>query len=297
MSDFWSGYVAVIVLINIVANAWLLAAMRKGQSDSLSEGEELGHDFDGITELNNPLPRWWLWVFAASIAASVVYLALYPGFGNFRGLLGWSSVNQWEAEVRKAEAIYGPIFAAYAEKPIPALLGDKRAVAMGGRLFANNCSPCHGSDARGGPGFPNLTDNDWLYGGTPEIIETTIINGRAGTMPPMGPTVGGEEGIAQAANYVLSLSGRPHDASLAAKGEDLFKKICFACHGLDGKGNPAIGSANLTDNTWLHGGTLEIISETIRHGRSSRMPPHKDLVSPEKVHLLALYVYSLSRVE
>lgn len=297
MTEFWSGYIVVIALVNIAANAWLLIRMRRGPSDGPGEGKALAHSFDGIEELNNPLPRWWLWVYAGGIAASLLYLVLYPGLGSYRGLLGWTSVQQWEAEVARADAIYGPIFAAYAERPIPDLLGDRRAVRIGRRLFAINCSPCHGSDARGGRGFPNLTDGDWLHGGAPETIQTTILDGRIGMMPAMGPTLGGEEGIAQAANYVLSLSGREHDAELAKKGEVFFKTICFACHGPEGKGNPAIGSANLTDNTWLHGGTLEIISETIRHGRTNQMPAHRKLLGPEKVHLLALYVYSLSNTE
>lgn len=296
MSGFWSWYVIAIVVINIVGNAWLLYAMRTPPRDSVGEGESLGHEFDGIGELNNSLPRWWLWVFSTSIVAALIYLVLYPGLGRYRGTLDWSSVKQWEDQVAKANATYGPIFAAYYRKSIPELLSDRRAVTMGRRLFSINCSPCHGSDARGGKGFPNLTDGDWLHGGDPEIIETTILGGRIGMMPAWGPTIG-EDGVAQAANYVLSLSGREHDPELAKKGETIFMTICFACHGLDGKGRKEMGSANLTDNTWLHGGSEETIRETIRNGRTNQMPAHKDLLGEEKVHLLALYVYSLSRSE
>jgi cytochrome c oxidase cbb3-type subunit 3 len=283
MSGFWSWYVIAIVVINIVGNVWLLVAMRKAPRDSVDEGESLGHEFDGISELNNSLPRWWLWVFSASIVFSLIYLALFPGLGRYPGTLEWSAVKQWEDQMAKADAIYGPIFAAYYQRSIPELLSDRRAVTMGGRLFSINCSPCHGSDARGGKGFPNL-------------IETTILGGRIGQMPQWGPTIG-EDGVEQAANYVLSLSGRDHDPALAKKGETIFMTICFACHGPDGKGMKQMGSANLTDNIWLHGGTEETIKETIRNGRTNQMPAHKELLGEEKIHLLALYVYSLSRSE
>jgi cytochrome c oxidase cbb3-type subunit 3 len=296
VSDFWTWYIVVIVVINIVGNAWLLFAMRRPPRDSVGAGESLGHEFDGIEELNHPLPRWWLWVFAAAIVWAIVYLVFYPGLGRYRGALDWTSTKQWEDQVEKANALYGPIYAAYYREPIPALIDDKRAVTIGARLFAINCSPCHGSDARGGKGFPNLTDADWLHGGTPEIIEKTILGGRNGVMPAWGPVIG-EDGVAHVANYVLSLSRRTHDPELAKKGETTFKTICFACHGLDGKGKPEVGSANLTDDTWLHGGSEETIRETIRKGRINQMPSHKDLLGEERVHLLALYVYSLSRSE
>jgi cytochrome c oxidase cbb3-type subunit 3 len=296
MSGFWSWYVIAIVVVNIVGNAWLLFAMRKPPRDSVGEGESLGHEFDGIGELNNSLPRWWLWIFSASIVFSLIYLALFPGLGRYPGTLEWSAVKQWEDQIAKADAIYGPIFAAYYQKSIPELLIDRRAVTIGARLFSINCSPCHGSDARGGKGFPNLTDGDWLHGGDPEIIETTILGGRNGVMPAWGPTIG-EDGVEHAANYALSLSGREHDPELAKKGETIFKTICHACHGMDGKGKKEMGSANLTDDTWLHGGSEETIRETIRNGRTNQMPAHKDLLGEQKVHLLALYVYSLSRSE
>jgi cytochrome c oxidase cbb3-type subunit 3 len=297
MSDFWSIYIILFVVINIAGNAWILFALRKNPEDSVEEGEELTHEFDGIRELNNPLPRWWLWVFAGSILFAIGYLILYPGMGKYPGVLGWTSIGQFEEEMAQAEARYGPLLKEYAAAPIPDLLDDKRAVAMGGRLFANHCAACHGSDARGGKGYPNLTDGAWLYGGEPATIEQTILYGRNGVMPPMGAAIGGEEVVTKVAQYVLSLSGREHDAELAKLGEPTFKTICAACHGPEGKGNPMIGSANLTDNTWLHGGSVETIRETIRYGRMSKMPAHIDLLGKEKVHLLALYVYSLSQPE
>lgn len=296
MSAFWSWYIIGIVVINIVGNAWLLMAMRRIPRDAVGAGESLGHEFDGIEELNNPLPRWWLWVFVASILYSVLYLVLYPGLGRLSGALDWTSTEQWEEQVAKAEALYGPIFAAYYERPIPELLSDKRAVGIGARLFAIRCSLCHGSDARGGTGFPNLTDGDWLHGGSPETITKTILEGRNAMMPAWGLVIG-EDGVQQAANYVLSLSGRDHDPELAKQGATIFQTICQACHGPDGKGKQEVGSANLTDNTWLHGGSVESIQETIRGGRINQMPAHRDLLGEQKVHLLALYVYSLSNAK
>ncbi len=294
MSGFWGWYIIIIVVIVIVAVSWLLFAMRKPPRDFAGEGQPLGHESDGIEELNHPLPGWWPWVFVLTIVWAVIYLILYPGLGHYRGTLDWTSTRQWEDQVAKANATYGPIYAAYYQKPIPELLSDKRAVTMGARLFATNCSPCHGSDARGGKGFPNLTDSDWLHGGSPETIETTILHGRNAVMPTWGPTIG-EDGVHAAANYVLSLSGRKHDSELAKKGEKIFQTICFACHGLDGKGKPEMGSANLTDDIWLHGGSEETIRETIRGGRINQMPAHRDRLGEEKVHLLALYIYGLSR--
>jgi cytochrome c oxidase cbb3-type subunit 3 len=297
MTSFWSWYVSVIAVVNIAGTAWLLLALAKGPKDGPADGEAMGHSFDDIEELNNPLPRWWLWVFVGGIVFAVLYLGVYPGLGSYLGVFEWSSSRQWDEETARAEARYGPIFAAYLIRPIPELVDDERALRIGGRLFAINCSPCHGSDARGGRGFPNLTDGDWLHGGDPQTIKTTIMNGRTGVMPPMGAAIGGEEGIAQLANYVLSLSGREHNAELAKLGEPKFQTICFVCHGPDGKGKREVGSANLTDDTWLHGGSEETIRETIRHGRTNIMPAHKELLGEERIHLLALYVYNLFREE
>jgi len=294
MSNVWSGYVILLVALNIAGCAWLLYVNRKAKVKSGQAGEPVGHDFDGIQELNNPLPAWWNWLFIVTMVFSVVYLILYPGLGRFRGALGWTSNGQWDDQIADANAQYGPIYARYFEQSIPALLREPKAIEMGGRLFANNCSTCHGSDARGGDGYPNLTDGDWLYGGDPDTIVQTITNGRNGLMPPLGAAVGGEPGIKQVAQYVLSLSGRPHDAQLAEQGKVYFKTICSACHGPEGTGNHAIGSPNLTDDIWLHGGRVTDIEDRVRNGKMSKMPAHGKILSPEKIHLLALYVYSLS---
>ena len=294
MSAGWSIYVIVLVVLNVAGCAWLLWANRSVQIDPKEKGESTGHDFDGIEELNNPLPAWWTWLFVVTIVWSALYLVLYPGFGNFAGVLGWTSDGQHTAEVERADAEYGPIFRAYFEKPIEELVAEERAIGMGSRIFANNCATCHGSDARGGPGFPNLTDQDWLFGGDPKTIVTTITNGRNGFMPAFASAIGGDKGVADVTEFVLSLSGRDHDAAMADRGGVQFAMICSACHKPDGSGNPLMGSPDLTDNTWLHGGRREDIESAMKKGIMSQMPAHINLLSPERIHLAALYVYTRS---
>lgn len=294
MSTGWSLYVIVLIAINVGGCAWLLFANRNVRIDPSEKGRSTGHDFDGIEELNNPLPAWWTWLFIGTIVFGIGYFIFYPGFGNFPGLLGWSSEAEVESAVEEAEALYGPIYAGYFGRAIPDLLGDERAVEMGSRIFANRCSPCHGSDARGGKGYPNLTDHDWLHGGSPETIVTTITHGRNGVMPPFAAAIGGEEGVRNVTEYVLSLSGREHDADRAKAGAPAFAAICGICHGANGQGNVEIGSPNLTDDIWLHGGRREDIARAIEMGITSQMPAHGDILSPARVHLAALYVYSLS---
>jgi cytochrome c oxidase cbb3-type subunit 3 len=294
MTRSWSAFVVLLVIANVAGCAWLLIANRKAKVKPGELAEFVGHDFDGIEELNNPLPAWWSWLFVTTIAFSGVYLVLYPGLGSFAGTLGWTSGQQWSEQVAAAHARYGPIYARYFGMSLPALLDEPQAVAMGSRLFANHCSSCHGSDARGGDGYPNLTDRDWLYGGDPETLVQTISHGRNGMMPPFGAAIGGEPGIEQVTQFVLALSGRPHDAQLAEQGGEHFARICAVCHGADGSGNQAMGAPNLTDDIWLHGGRQADIEDRIRNGKTSRMPAHADFLEPEKIHLLALYVYSLS---
>jgi cytochrome c oxidase cbb3-type subunit 3 len=294
MSNGWSWWVIVLVTVNIAGCVWLLVANRTASVKEDEKGESKGHSFDGIEELNNPLPAWWTWLFVGTIVFAIAYLILFPGMGNFPGTLGWTSRGQYQQEVDTAQKKYGPIFAAYMQTPIPELIRDPAAVEIGSRLFANNCAQCHGSDARGGPGYPNLSDHDWLYGDAPETVVTTITGGRNGNMPPFGSAVGGEEGITQVAQYVVSLSGRDHDAELAAAGAKHFQTICSACHGQDGKGNQMIGSPNLTDDIWLHGGRVSDIQDRVRSGIVSKMPAHGEILGDEKIHLVAAYVLSLS---
>ncbi len=293
MSNFWSAWIIVLILGNIFACYWLIRWASKKAPGEAAEGDVTGHVWDGLEEYNNPLPRWWLYLFYITIIFGLVYLTLYPGLGKFGGVLGWTSHNQWDKEMAAADKTYGPIFKKYAAQDIATLAKDPKATEIGHRLFLNYCSQCHGSDAGGGPHFPNLTDNDWLWGGTPERIEETILKGRNGVMPAHGPQLG-EEGVKNVAQYVLSLSGRKHDAAMAEKGKKTFDTICMACHTPQGTGNPMLGAPNLTDKVWLHGSTLDSIETTIRDGRQGTMPPHEGFLGKDKVHLLAAYVYSLS---
>jgi len=292
MSGGWSLYIIVLTVSNIAAALWLLFWQRKKR---VEKGQTLGHNFDGIEELDNPLPRWWLGIFVGSGIFAVIYLILYPGLGSFPGVLGWTQRGQYDAEVEEAQRTYGPIYAALAAKPIEELAHDQLALQIGSRLFANNCATCHGSDGRGGSGFPNLTDHDWLYGGDPATIELSILNGRSGLMPAFAPAVGGEDGIRQVVAYVRSLSGKPGDAALIEAGHQKYMQICVACHGMEGKGLPAMGAPNLTDDVWLYGGSEAAIAEGLYKGRNGKMPAHRDILGPERVHILAAYVYSLSK--
>jgi cytochrome c oxidase cbb3-type subunit 3 len=295
INDFWSVYIAILVALSIIGCAVLLWSQSKVQVSVPKDGkvETTGHVYDGLEEFNNPMPRWWMWLFYITIVFAVIYLVLYPGFGSFSGKLGWRSAGQYQEEVKLAEAEVGPMFEKYKATDLKVLAADSKANAMGERLFLTYCAQCHGSDARGNKGFPNLADRDWLYGGEPETIKLSILNGRHGQMPPMGAAVGSEKDIESVAHYVLSLSGSTHDSIKATAGREKFA-VCAACHGADGKGMAAMGAPNLTDKTWLYGGSVATIMETIRLGRNNVMPAFADFLGEAKVHLLAAYVWGLS---
>jgi len=297
MSDFvhigWSLFVAGVTIVSLLGCLALLimASRRK----VMAGDNTTGHVWDGdLRELNNPLPRWWMWLFVITVVFAGAYLVLYPGLGSKSGTLGWTSVGQYQSERERAAAELAPMFARFNAMPIEKLAVDPQAHAIGERLFANNCSTCHGSDARGGLGFPNLTDGDWLWGGTPDDIVATITNGRAGNMPPMAAAVGSAEDVRNVANYVLSLSGSPHDNIAAQLGKAKFV-ACAACHGPDGKGNTALGAPNLTDRIWLHGWGEDLIVRTVNTGWQNLMPAQKSRLSEEQIRVLAAYVWSLSR--
>ncbi len=294
VSSFWSGYVAVITLVGIIGVALFVWIVTAGQAARKGKADVTGHVWDeDLVELNNPLPDWWRWMFYISVAFALGYLVLYPGLGSFKGVLGWTSHKEYREEVAEAKKQYEPLFDKYLKQDIKAVAADPEARQIGQHLFLTYCSQCHGSDAGGATGFPNLRDNDWLYGGEPENIQTTIMNGRNGMMPPFGPALG-QDGVKAVANYVLSLSGARHDAALALKGKAIFATNCAACHGPTGTGNQFIGAPNLTDKIWLYGGSEKAVVETITKGRSGAMPAQKDNLGEAKVHLLAAYVYSLS---
>ena len=293
-SDFWNFYIAVITLVSVVGCGILLFAQTK-QRAAGDKIDTTGHVWDeNLAEYNNPLPRWWMWLFYITIAFSLAYLAFYPGLGSFRGGFDWSSKQEFEDEVAAANAQYGPLYEKYLKMDLAAVAADAQAQQMGGRLFLNHCAQCHGSDAGGSRGFPSLRDGDWLWGGAPDAIKTTIAEGRMGRMPAQAANVGTAEDVKDVANYVLSLSGRTHDELRAQRGKPKFA-LCAACHGAEGKGNPLLGAPNLTDKIWLYGGSEAAIIETITKGRNGVMPAHKDTLGEAKVHLLAAYVLSLGK--
>jgi cytochrome c oxidase cbb3-type subunit 3 len=294
-SDFWHWYITILTILSILACIWLLRWMTSGFKKT-DQVEDTGHVWDGdLTELNNPLPRWWLGLFYITIVFGGFYLLLYPGLGSYPGILGWTSEGEYQQEVDRVEAEVGPLFARYQQTPIIDLIKDETALKVGERLYANYCTTCHGSDARGARGYPNLRDGDWIWGGTPDDIKTTIMQGRQAAMPAWEAPLGGERGVDEVAQYILSLSGRATISELASKGKAKFEVFCVACHGADGKGNTALGAPNLTDDTWLYGGSLTRISESIAKGRNGRMPAQAEFLGEAKVHLLAAYIYSLSQ--
>ncbi|SEA25665.1 cytochrome-c oxidase, cbb3-type subunit III [Marinobacterium iners] len=329
MSAFWSAWVTVITLAVIIGCTWLLLATRKSEKFKETTENTLGHEFDGIEEYDNPLPQWWFYMFVATVIFGLGYLLLYPGLGNFKGLLGWTSHGQWEEEMQHAEEVYAPVFAKYAALSIEELQKPENegGLKMGQRMFANNCSVCHGAAGTGAVGFPNLTDNDWLYGGEPATIKHTITQGRNGGMPAWADALG-EDGVRDMASYVMTLSGKTAmPGTDIAQAERQYQALCAMCHGQEGLGSigtsdalltkanaldaegkaeeanrkrneaksiRSFGAPNLTDDTWLYGGNFNQIAHTIRIGRFGVMPAHKDLLSDDKIHLITAYVYSLS---
>ena len=299
MADFtssgWSLYISIVTLVSIAFCIWLALVLARGRAPG-AQVDTTGHSWDEtLEEYNNPLPRWWLWLFMITCAFALVYLVLYPGLGTWQGVLGWSQKGQYEREVARVDEVVEPLFAKYLAQDIPTVAADPQAREIGERMYLTYCVQCHGSNARGSRGFPNLTDRDWLWGGDPETIVATITGGRQGVMPALGAAVGSADDVQNLANYVLSLSDSGHDAARAALGKPKFTAAgCIACHGADGKGNPALGAPNLTDKTWLYGGGIATIMETIDKGRSNQMPAFGEMLGKGKVHLLAAYVWGLS---
>ncbi|HJU38509.1 MAG TPA: cytochrome-c oxidase, cbb3-type subunit III [Tahibacter sp.] len=288
MSAFWSAFVIVIVTLNIVGSLWVLFANARAEP-----GETTGHTWDeDLTEYNKPLPRWWMGMFVLSVVFSIGYLVLYPGFGSFAGSLGWSSAKQHDTDVADANAKLDTLFAQFRGRPVAELAHDPKALAIGRNVFANHCAACHGSGGRGAPGFPNLTDDDWLYGGDAETVVKTIADGRHGAMPPWEAMLG-DRGVRDVAQYVRQLGGLGHNETIALAGKERFA-VCAACHGIDGKGNRALGAPNLTDDVWLYGSDFASLEATIRHGRNGNMPAWQPILGDDRVRLVAAWVLSLS---
>ena len=293
VNNFWSVYVAAITLIGIFGCLLLLILVARKKVDSAGDNTT-GHVWDeDLRELNNPMPKWWMGLFVITVIFGLGYLAAYPGLGAFNGKLDWSQNGAYEREMAKAKADLEPMYAKFVSMPTEEMAKDPQAMAIGERLFMNNCAQCHGSDARGSKSFPNLADGDWLHGGSPEKIKETISNGRIGMMPPMAAAVGTDDDVRNVANYVLSLSGSPHDAVKASLGKSKFV-ACAACHGMDGKGNPALGAPNLSDDIWLHGWGEAAIVNIVNNGKHNEMPAQKEKLTEAQIAVLASYVWGLS---
>lgn len=292
VSEFWHYYVTGLVILSLAYCAWVLIS---NMSRPKGPVELHGHVWDeDLQEYNNPLPRWWLYLFWLTLAFGAAYFALYPSLGHSEGKLGWTSTGQYDAEMKKAEERLAPLFAKYAKQELPALAADPEAQATGQRMFLTYCAQCHGADAHGAKGFPNLTDDDWLYGGDPAKIKETVTGGRNGTMPTFGAILGAED-VKDVANYVRSLSNLANDSLRTVRGKAIFAANCVACHGPEAKGNQALGAPNLTDKVWLYGSSESTIIETVTKGRQNHMPAFGELLGPDKVHVLAAYVISLKK--
>lgn len=289
-----STIVAIVVLLNIAAMVALLVGLRRRRGEASSTTETTGHVWDGdLRELNNPLPRWWLWLFVITVVFSLVYLVIYPGLGNFTGTAGWSSERQLAEQTAQADKVLARTLKPYEHRSAGLLAANPDALRIGRNLFVNNCGACHGSDGRGAPGFPNLTDRDWLWGGTPADIVQSISDGRLSMMPAWRDALGGDSGVEDVLRYVMSLSGRDLPAGDLVNGKAKFTAICSACHGADGRGNQALGAPNLTDRVWLNGGSIAAVRESISNGRHAEMPAHLARLGETRVNLLAAYVISL----
>lgn len=293
-SDFWPIFITAVSLLGILGCALLLWLTSKIKIVSANGDNTSGHVWDeDLREMNNPLPRWWVGLFIITIVFSLLYLIVYPGLGSYAGKFGWTQVNQYEKEMATAKKALDPLYSKFAALSVEELANDKEAKAIGERLFMNNCSQCHGSDARGSRGFPNLTDHDWIHGGSPEKIQETITGGRVGMMPPMGAAVGNNEDVKNLANYVLSLSGSMYDSGRAGLGKEKFA-ICAACHGAAGEGNQLVGAPNLSDKVWLHGAGEAAIIKRINEGKVNQMPAQADKLTPAQIHVLTAYVWGMS---
>ena len=295
MPAFWHWFIAGGTILFVIWCIWLVSWSSKQGPANVADDEVVGHKWDGdLEEWNNPAPKWWLYLYFITIAWAIGYLVAFPGLGSYEGMLGWSQQGQYEAEMQAAAENYDPIYEEFAAMDFDELWQNEQAQALGKSLYASYCTTCHGSDARGAPGYPNLTDNDWLWGNSEAELYTTIYNGRNAVMPVLAPALGGDEGVANMAKYVKSLSGGEADAG-AMSAQPMFVALCSACHGVDGTGNKIFGAPNLTDDIWLYGSSLETIEETILNGRGGVMPAHGDLFGENRTKILAAYIYSLSQ--
>jgi len=296
-SSIWSWCIAIVTVISLVAMIVFTIKLKGRKLSQDEQAQSMGHQWDeGLHELNTPLPAWWVNLFLITLFWGLIYLFLYPGLGSFAGYLGWSQEDQYQAEMDRAQAVYGPIFEQFHDQDLAELASNPQALTIGESLFSTYCTTCHGSDARGARGYPDLTDNDWLYGGSPEKIKETILQGRNGIMVPWEPVLGNED-VFNVVEYIRTLSGHSADKQVAARGLEIYTTNCAVCHGAVGRGNQLLGAPNLTDDIWLYGGSQSKIIETVARGRTGHMPAHDEFLGEAKVHILAAYVYSLSNHE
>lgn len=293
MSSAWSWYVATGTIVSMLACFWLVFWTNRQRSSPEEIEASEAHVWDeDIRELNNPLPMWWLYLFVLTLIWGSLYFLLYPGLGDFAGLKSWSQSGQYDAEMALAEERYGPIFAGFAAMPLLEVANEPEALSIGRSLFANYCAQCHGSGALGAPGFPNLTTGAWQWGGTPEQIKETILNGRSGVMPPLGAVFPDEESVEEMVSFVQTIADGMDTASPA---HSRYMTVCIACHGADGGGMQVLGAPSLKDDVWLYGSSPREIRKSIVEGRQGKMPAHANLIGPDRAHILAAYVYSLSQ--
>lgn len=297
MTSGWSLFVIIVTILNIAACFWLLrwTSKPRAANEKIGGGADTGHVWDkDLREYNNPLPKWWLWLFYVTIAFGLLYLALYPGLGNLAGVKGWTQAGQYAAERAAVEARAQEILAPLAALPVADLAGNEQAMSTAHNLFQQNCAQCHGSDGGGAVGFPNLRNADWQWGGDADAVVATIAGGRVAAMPPWGAVLG-DQGVDEVVAYVQTLSGQQADPALATAGQARFQTVCAACHGVDGKGNPLLGAPNLTDDVWLYGSDAATIRKTVVDGRNGQMPAWNDKLGEQRVKLLAAYVTKLSQ--
>jgi cytochrome c oxidase cbb3-type subunit 3 len=285
-------WIIALTSVTIVGLVWVLFANRKREQQPADK--TTGHEYDGIQEYDNPLPAWWFYMFVITIVWGIGYLIIYPGMGNFPGVLGWTQIAQHDREVAAADEKFRAMRDRYLALPVEEIAADPAVIKMGMRMFGNNCAQCHGADAKGAYGFPNLTDDDWIYGGDPAAIKATLVNGRQAVMPAWQQVLG-DSGISETTEYLLKINGRDANEVQAEAGSKHFATYCAACHGADGTGNPALGAPNLTNGVWLYGGSREQIAHSLRVGRNGQMPAFEDTLSEDKIHILTAYVYSLGK--
>jgi len=296
MTTGWSLFVIIVTIANILACLWLLRWTSKPfkADEKVGGGADTGHVWDeDLREFNNPLPKWWLWLFYITVVFGLLYLAIYPGLGNLAGLAGWTQAGQYEEEKATVEARAAKLLAPLAALPVADLVNNEQAMSTAHNLFQQNCAQCHGSDGGGAAGFPNLADGDWQWGGDADTVVATISAGRIAAMPPWGAVIG-EPGVEDVVAYVQTLSGQQADATKAAAGQVHFQTLCSACHGMDGKGNPLLGAPNLTDQVWLYGSDAVAIKQTVMNGRTGQMPAWGEKLGEQRVKLLAAYVTKLT---